>query len=185
MAAKRGQRNGKKYGLFTPAAIAETMEIAKNLPGPVDSATIKKLGYKIRPGWCRAIIDLPIGIAWRAQKLRVARGVSRGRIYEEIITYYIVNVPDAALDGIPAAYDQFNTPEGLEVLTRALVAAQQRIGYITLGEMAAENPPDVEMGVTPSYHSDRSRPPVEPPEPEPISDEEKRELADFDMNAFK
>jgi hypothetical protein len=179
-AAKR-----KKYGLFTPAAIAEAMEIAQTLPAPLDQATIKKLGYTVRPGWCRAIIDLPIGVAWRAEKLRRARGITRGRVYQEIVTYYLVHAPEAALDGIPAAYAEFASPEGLEVLTRALTESLRRAlaGGTSIGEMAAaDETPMARNNAYPGGNGTRTWVPAVPlPDIEPLSEAEiAHEVAEFD-----
>lgn len=181
----------KKYGLFTPAAIADAMEIAKTLPAPIDPETIKKLGYKIRPGWCRAIIDLPIGVAWRAHKLRRARGISMARVYQEIVTYYLVNAPEAALDGIPAAYYDFTSPEGLEVLTRAIRAAYVTMGTESLGEMAAaDGVPVARNHAYPGGEGTQTWvPPVELPPIEKLSETEiaaeVAELEQFDMGKLK
>lgn len=186
-------RKRKKYGLFTPAAIAEAMEIAKSLPAPLDPETVKKLGHTVRPGWCRAIIDLPIGVAWRAEKLRRARGIARGRVYQEIVTYYLVHAPEAALDGIPAAYAEFTTPEGLEVLTRALTESLRRAvnGGTSLGEMAAaDETPVVRNNGYPGGNGTQTWAPKVPlPDPEPLTETEiaaeVAEAEEFDVSKLK
>jgi hypothetical protein len=172
LAQKRKSRS-KEPAYYTPGAIAEAMEVAKRLPIPLDQATIKKLGYTVRPGWTRALIDIPIGVAWRVEKLRRARGCSRARIYTEIITHYIVAVPEAAIDGLSAAYDQFNTAEGIAALAQAMAAAQRHNeGIITLADLQRE-PETVPVFEEPF----KGLPP-----PEPITSDE---LDEFTMDDLK
>lgn len=197
---KKGPRPGarySKYALFTPTGLAEAVDMARKLPIPTDPKILKDIGYPIRNGWCRAVIDIPQGVAWLAYKLWNARGISRTRLYGEILTYYLVAQPEGAFDGVPAALADFRTPEAEEMLTRVMTRAVARaqknvtgwggtIGeWAELADVAVKTNdfviPNSALTREKAFRRNHPLPkPVEPPTPE-----EQIEHEEFDVRALK
>lgn len=111
------------YGLFTPSAIAQAIELSKSLPIPTDPRIVKKIGYSPRSGQVNVTSEVSMGVAWVLQKLAVSRGVTKSRIILEILTYYVMAIGHPELDHVPRLYLDFLSEEGLRALSRAMEAA--------------------------------------------------------------
>lgn len=119
----------KKYGLFTPAAIAEACELAFHLPLPRDPIERRQLGTPVRHGdFFRKTIDLPGGVAWVFLKLARARGISTMRAMAEVLTYYAVGMSQEVLDGVPPVYQDLMSPTGVEAMAQAMRLAFEQAG---------------------------------------------------------
>lgn len=159
----------REYGFFTPQSIFEAVEASRQLPIPADSRTLKLLGYQNRNGTARQVIDLPLGVAWRGVKLARARGISRGQLWREIITYYIMAVDQKAFDNVPGVYQDLLSDAGIVALARALRLAQAKIDEEDALQERVDAPPvarEEPIVLTPQNPGRSMTPPPTPPTPE-------------------